>query len=118
MKLYLDHFVEELEDGSIRTTLIKATPQNIDERIRNLVGFKKANFDIDKIVEIVRNTGSSDEAAETLRKEFKLTRPQARFMINVTLDELSTYCAPNAWHVEIDKLKSLKKLVEKDVEEY
>lgn len=111
MKLYLEPIVEELEDGSIRTTLIKATPKNIDERIRNLGGFKKANFDIEKIVEIVRNTGSSYEAAEMLRKEFKLTYPQAKFMVSVTLDELSIYCAPNAWHVEIDKLESLKKLV-------
>lgn len=51
MKLFFDPIVEELEDGLIRTTLIKATPKNIDERIRNLVGFKKAQFDIDKIVQ-------------------------------------------------------------------
>lgn len=118
MKLYLEPIVEEREDGTINLTLIKATPKNIDERIRNLGGFKKANFEIDKIVEIVRNTDSSDEATEMLRKEFKLTRPQAKFMINVTLDELASYCAPNAWQVEIDDLKSLKKLVEKYEEEY
>jgi DNA gyrase/topoisomerase IV subunit A len=111
MKLYLDPIVEEWEDGTINVTLIKATPKNIDERIRNLGGFKKANFDIENIVEIVRNTGSSDEAAEMLRKEFKLTHPQANFMVNVTLDELSTCCAPKAWQNEIGKLKALKKLV-------
>ena len=118
MKLYLEPIVEELEDGSIRTTLTKATPKNIDERIRNLEGFKKANFDIERITQIVRISNSSDEASEMLRKEFKLTRPQAKFMINVTLDELSTCCAPNAWQVEIDKLKALKKIVEKYEEEY
>ena len=114
MKLYLEPIVEELEDGSIRTTLIKATPKNIDERIRNLGGFKKANFDIEKIVEIVRNAGSSDEAAEMLREEFKLTRPQAKFMVNVTLDELSDYCVPQAWQEEVDKLKALKDFVRED----
>ena len=114
MKLYLEPIVEELEDGSIRTTLIKATPKNIDERIRNLGGFKKANFDVDRIIKIIRKSNSSDEASEMLRKEFKLTRPQAKFMINVTLEELSIYCAPKAWQEEIDKWKALKKLVEEE----
>lgn len=114
MKIYLDPIVEECEDGTINVTLIKATPNNIDERIRNLGGFKKANFDVDRITKIIRKSNSSDEASEMLRKEFKLIRPQAKFMINVTLDELATFCAPNAWQEEIDKLNALKKLVEEE----
>lgn len=31
MKLYLDPIVEELEDGSIRTTLIKALKKLVEE---------------------------------------------------------------------------------------
>lgn len=118
MKLYLDSIVEELEDGSIRTTLIKATPKNIDERIRNLEGFKKVNFDIGKVVNMIRDLGfSNDDAAKItlLCMKFKLTRAQAQFIVNaIKNDAENIHFSPKGWQEEIEKLKALKKLVEEE----
>lgn len=111
MKIYLDPIVDEQEDGSICTILFRATPSRIDERIKDLEGFRKAKFDIDKIVNVIRCASSSDEAEEQIRKKFKLTHSQARFMINATIDEMAIYCNPDRWQEEVEKWKALKKLV-------
>ena len=115
MNIYLEPIVEELEDGTIRTTLIKATPKIIVKRISNLEGFKKINFDIEKVVSMIRDIGfSNDDFAKKwlLRTKFKLTQAQAEFMVNaIKNDAASIYCNPKEWQDEIDKWKALKKIV-------
>ena len=118
MKIYLDPIVEEKEDGTICTTLIRATPKNIDERIRNLSGFKKAQYDIEKILKIIRAANSDDEAEKILHDTFKLTRSQAHFMINTTIEEVAFYCNPKRLQVEINNRKALKMIVAEDIVDF
>lgn len=120
MKVYMDPIVDVGKDGTICTIIFPATPRLIDERIKNLEGFKKAKYNIDKIVEIVRGAISTDDAEEKLYKTFKLTHSQANFMIKTTFDDMVQYCCKDFLLEEIEKWKVLRDLVDEsdEIEEY
>lgn len=111
MKLYLEPTIDHSRDGTYFTMMQRVTPQLIDDRIKRLNGFKKARFDIDKIVSIVRNSSSKQDAEDSLRKAFKLTAPQAYFILNATIEEMEIYCNKKKWEEEVSRWLVLKELL-------
>ena len=116
MKIFMEPIVDVLENGTVNTVVIRATPSMVENRIKNLDGFKKAKFDFDKIVDIIQGVTSIEDAIKQLRKEFGLTHTQANFMLNVSIKELSVFCNPEEWQIEVGKWKALKELVKEETE--
>ena len=116
MKIFMEPIVNVLENGTVNAVVLRATPKMVENRIKNLHCFKKAKFDIDKIVDMIQSATSIEEAIRQCRKEFGLTHTQANFMLNVSIEELSVYCNPEEWRIEVGKWKALKELVKEETE--
>lgn len=114
MKIYLEPDVDNGSDGTYFALVQRVTPRLIDDRIKRLNGFKKAKFDVEKILSTIRNSASKEDSEYNLRKKFKLTAPQAHFMLNATIDEMSIYCNKDKWEAEVARWSALKELLQDD----
>ena len=114
MKLFIEPIIDKGVDGTCFTMVHRVTPQLIDDRIRRLNGFKKAKFDLEKIVSIIRGSSSEQDAEDALRKTFRLTAPQANFVLEASFEDLPLYCNREKWEAEISRWMALKELIKDD----
>lgn len=114
MKIYAEPKTNVAEDGTITVTNMKLTPTVVNKLMKDLLGYKRARYDLNQIVEIIRNASDKKEAEKELRKRFKLTCSQAHFLTESTIKETAKYCNPELWEKEMDKLKALLELLLKE----
>ena len=107
MNIYSKPKVSITEDGTIEITCARLTPSCINELIENMDGYRKANFDFSMITETISNANGKEEGEAALRKKFKLTHSQARFMTEASIEETIDYCNNDMWKKTIDKYRSL-----------
>lgn len=83
IKIYLQHN----EDCIIRET--KADLEKASARQEVVDGLLKALEDIDNIISLIKNSGSSKEAKESLIKKYNFSEPQAAAIVNMKLGSLA-----------------------------
>ena len=96
-----------------------------EDRLHILEGLFIVTKDIDKAVKIIRNAKDTSTAREELMKSFKLSEPQAQYILDLKLARLTKLNMSDAREEEKDvkeKIKTLTRLTRtksnKDVDEY
>lgn len=96
-----------------------------EDRLHILEGLFIVTKDIDKAVKIIRNAKDTTAAREELMKSFKLSEPQAQYILDLKLARLTKLNMSDAREEEKDvkeKIKTLTRLTRtksnKDVDEY
>lgn len=96
-----------------------------EDRFHILEGLFIVTKDIDKAVKIIRNAKDTTTAREELMKSFKLSEPQAQYILDLKLARLTKLNMSDAREEEKDvkeKIKTLTRLTRtksnKDVDEY
>lgn len=96
-----------------------------EDRLHILEGLFIVTKDIDKAVKIIRNAKDTTTAREELMKAFKLSEPQAQYILDLKLARLTKLNMSDAREEEKDvkeKIKTLTRLTRtksnKDVDEY
>ncbi len=96
-----------------------------EDRLHILEGLFIVTKDIDKAVKIIRNAKDTTTAREELMKSFKLSEPQAQYILDLKLARLTKLNMSDAREEEKDvkeKIKTLTRLTRtksnKDVDEY
>ena len=104
LQVYIDHR-EEVIERRTRYDLKKA-----QEREHILLGLKKGLENIDRVIEIIKNSADNTIASLELQKAFDLTQIQADAIIDMKLGRLS--------HLETDKILGELEEIEKRIAEY
>jgi DNA gyrase subunit A len=78
-----------------------------EERAHILEGLKIALDNIDEVISIIRSSKTPDEAGTRLRKKFKLSEIQAKAILDMRLQRLTSLEVKKI----VDELKELKKLI-------
>lgn len=96
-----------------------------EDRLHILEGLFVVTKDIDKAVKIIRNAKDTSSAREELMKSFKLSEPQAQYILDLKLARLTKLNMSDAREEEKEvkeKIKTLTRLTRtksnKDVDEY
>lgn len=96
-----------------------------EDRLHILEGLFIVTKDIDKAVKIIRNAKDTTTAREELMKSFKLSEPQAQYILDLKLARLTKLNMSDAREEEKDvkeKIKTLTRLTRtksnRDVDEY
>ncbi|MEO2069084.1 MAG: DNA topoisomerase (ATP-hydrolyzing), partial [Desulfurobacteriaceae bacterium] len=108
LKTYLREFIEFR-----REVILRKTSHNLrkaEERLHILEGLKVALDSIDDIVKIVKGSESPSKAIETLKEKFSLSERQAKAILDMKLQKLTS--------LEREKLDSEIESLKKDVEYY
>ncbi len=93
-----------------KTVIIRRTQYELrkaEERAHILEGLKIALDNIDEVIRIIRASKNAEEASKTLIKTFKLTEIQAKAILEMRLQRLTSL---EVKKVE-DELRALKKLI-------
>lgn len=104
LSVYIDHR-ESVIERRTRFDLKKA-----QEREHVLIGLKKGLENIDRVIEIIKNSEDNSVASINLQDEFDLTSIQADAIIDMKLGKLS--------HLETDKILLELEEIEKRIAEY
>ncbi len=95
LKRLLQHFIDHRHEVVVRRSEYDLKAAKDREHI--LQGLKVAVDSIDRVVEIIRGSGDTDEARESLMAEFELSETQARAILDMRLARLTG--------LEIEKLQ-------------
>lgn len=58
MKLFAQHNEEILADGSVRITMQAVTPEYVERQMQILLAFQKTHYDINPVLDIVKQVKS------------------------------------------------------------
>jgi len=101
---YLDHRLE------VTTRRIRFDLRKAEERAHILEGLKIALDNLDKIIRLIRNSKSVQEAKEGLIKRFKLSPRQAQAILDMRLHQLTQLERKKIEEEYIEKIKLIEKL--------
>ncbi|PIE78374.1 MAG: DNA gyrase subunit A [Candidatus Delongbacteria bacterium] len=87
LKQYLEQFILHREDVIVRRTEFDL--KKAKDRIHILEGLKKALDNIDRIIEIIRGSRTTDDAKKSLIEEFDFTEIQAAAILAMRLSQLT-----------------------------
>jgi DNA gyrase subunit A len=87
LKEMLELFLEHRRDVIIRRTRFEL--KKAEERHHILLGLKIAVDNIDRVISLIRNSGSIEEAREKLMKNFSLSNKQADAILSLPLGKLT-----------------------------
>lgn len=87
LKEMLELFLDHRRDVIIRRTRFEL--KKAEERHHILLGLKIAVDNIDRVISLIRNSGSIEEAREKLMKNFSLSNKQADAILSLPLGKLT-----------------------------
>ncbi|MCX7047213.1 MAG: DNA gyrase subunit A [Candidatus Sumerlaeota bacterium] len=90
----LQHFIDHRREVIVRRTRFDL--DHAEARLHIVEGLLKALNQIAKVIALIRNSQTPEEARDRLQKEIGLTRSQAQAILDMRLQRLT--------HLEIDKL--------------
>lgn len=106
----IDTFIELRKETFIRKKEYRL--KQINERLERAEGLSKVIIDIDKTIELIKNSESSSEASKKLMKEFEITEEQANYILGLSLSVL-TKADRDKILLEIERLKEEQDEIEK-----
>lgn len=74
---------------SVVSNKLKSQLESLEKNISRLSGLIKVIVDIDKAIEIIRKSDSSEIASSKLQKSFKITAEQAEYVLSMQLRKLT-----------------------------
>lgn len=117
MKRILSHWVD-FRMTSIKSSLMYDIDQ-FNSRLHLTLGLKKVLLDIDKAIEIVRNSDKENQVIPNLREYFSLDLIQAEYVANIKLRNINKeYIIDRVSEVAdlIDRIKSYEKIANSEKE--
>jgi len=117
MKRILSHWIN-FRIASIKSSLMYDIEQ-FNSRLHLTLGLKKVLLDIDKAIEIVRNSDKDDQVIPNLREYFSLDLIQAEYVANIKLRNINKeYIIDRVSEVAdlIDRIKSYEKIANSEKE--
>jgi len=108
LKELLQLFIDFREEIIIRRTQFEL--KKAEERYHIILGLIVALENLDKVIDLIRNSKSVDEARTKLMEKFKITEIQSEAILNMPLSKLTT--------LEREKILNEKKEVEVKIGEY
>ncbi|RMG43881.1 MAG: DNA topoisomerase 4 subunit A [Candidatus Dadabacteria bacterium] len=108
LKECLQYFLAFREEVVTRRLVFEK--KNLVERIHILEGFKKIFDALDQAIKIVRSSRGRSDAAEKLRKKFKLTEKQAFAIVDLRIYQLSRTSIDEILKELSDKKKRVKSI--------
>ncbi len=105
LKGILSHYIDHRKQVIVRRT--KYELRKAEERAHILEGLKIALENIDEVIEIIKSSRDPEEAGNKLIKRFKLTEIQAKAILDMRLQRLTSLEVQKI----IDELKELLKLI-------
>jgi len=101
---YLDHRVD------VTTRRLKFELRKAEERAHILEGLKIAIDNLDKVIRLIRNSKTVQEAKEGLIKKFKLSPRQAQAILDMKLQQLTSLERKKIEEEYIEKIKQIEKI--------
>ena len=98
------YFVEHRHDVTIRRT--QYDKRKAEERAHLLEALIVASDNIDEVVQIIKSSKEPTEAVQRLMDRFRFDEPQAKFVVEMRLRQL-TGLQQEALHAEYDELQKL-----------
>lgn len=105
LKSILSHYIIHRKHVITRRTQYEL--RRAEERAHILEGLKIALDNIDEVIRIIRASKTVDEASKNLQKTFKLTEIQAKAILDMRLQKLTSLEVKKI----VDELKELKKRI-------
>jgi len=106
LKALLSHYVLHRKNIIVRRTQYEL--KKAEERAHILEGLKIALDNIDEVIKIIRGSKNAEEASKKLIKSFSLSEIQAKSILDMRLQRLTSLEVQKI----VDELKALRKLIE------
>lgn len=111
MKLFAQHNVETLPDGSVRITLQAVTPEYVERQMQTLLAFQKTHYDINPVMDIIQQAQSHEECMALLQRQLGISAEQAEGIVNMTIEDMMRYRNPDNFAHDLDWLSVLESMV-------
>jgi len=105
LKNLIIYFIKHRKD--VVTRRAKHDLKKAEERAHILIGLKKALDNIDEVIKIIKKSKTIDSARINLQERFKFTRLQAKAILDMRLQKLTSLETKKI----IDELKEIKALI-------
>ncbi|MEG1710217.1 MAG: DNA gyrase subunit A [Clostridia bacterium] len=102
LKEIIGYYIAHQQEVIVRRTQFDL--RKAEDRSHILEGLVIAQDNIDKVVEIIRSSNDSTEAAERLKNEFELSDKQTKAILEMQLQRL-THLQVDSLKIELDKLR-------------
>lgn len=111
MKLYAKPIVTTDEDGTISVKVPAITPEYVNTRLEELAILKRINYNLDEVINTVKEAPSEWEAQMSLWGDLKIAPHEARLLLEMSLEDL-THINPNYCEAEAVRWRTIKTMLE------